>query len=219
VAELLEVSVYANPRSSCRRFLRERARARRRFACRRRVLWRLTLWLSTGRPAVTQASGHAFATTTDRDGGNQYKALAAFLNDGAIVWRRSLQGFTDEFFDVWAQQFSSFARSYYPGEAKILSLDGAKVHLSPAGLLTLLRANVHVIAEPSNMSHILQALDNSSVFGRYSHYPRKWHPCALFSPRYSNAFSRRTSVRRSRFTSDRSHFDRERGCWGSLSQD
>jgi len=34
--------------------LRERARARRRFACRRRVLWRLTLWLSTSRRAVTR---------------------------------------------------------------------------------------------------------------------------------------------------------------------
>ena len=49
----------------------------------------------------------------------------------------------------------------------------------------------------------------------YSHYPRIWHPCALCSPRASNAFSRRTTARRSRFTSDRCHFDRERGCWGS----
>ena len=70
-----------------------------------------------------QASGHAFVTTTDRDGGKKDKALAAFLNDGAIVWRRSPPGFTKEVFDVWAQQFASFARSYYPGEAKILSLD------------------------------------------------------------------------------------------------
>jgi len=114
-----------------------------------------------------QATGHAFVTTTERDGGKQDKALATFLNDGAIVRRRSPPGFTKEVFDVWAQQFASFARSYYPGEAKILSLDGAKVHLSPAGLLTLLRANVHVIAEPSKMPHILQALDNSSAFGRY----------------------------------------------------
>jgi len=49
----------------------------------------------------------------------------------------------------------------------------------------------------------------------YSHYPLTWHPCALCSPRSSNAFSRRTTARRSRFTSDRCHFDRERGCWGS----
>jgi len=41
------------------------------------------------------------------------------------------------------------------------------VHRSPADLPTLLRANMHVIAEPSKMSHILQALDNSSAFGRY----------------------------------------------------
>jgi len=52
-------------------------------------------------------------------------------------------------FNVWCEMFAKFARSYYPEEAKILSLDGAKVHLSPMGLLVLLRSNVHVIAEPS----------------------------------------------------------------------
>jgi len=50
----------------------------------------------------------------------------------------------------------------------------------------------------------------------YSHYP---HPCALCSPRASNAFPRRTTARRSRFTSDRCHFDRERGCWCSWLQE
>jgi len=53
----------------------------------------------------------------------------------------------------------------------------------------------------------------------HSHYPLIWHPCALCSPCASNAFSRRTTARRSRFTSDRCHFDRERGCSGSWSQD
>jgi len=45
-----------------------------------------------------------------------------------------------------------------------------------------------------------------------------WHPCAHCSPRASNAFSRRITARRSGFTSDRCHFVRERGCWGSWSQ-
>lgn len=58
-------------------------------------------------------------------------------------------------------------RSIYPTEAKTLVLDGAKVHLSPTGWLTLLQANVHVGAEPSKMSHIVQELDNPSAFGRY----------------------------------------------------
>jgi len=49
----------------------------------------------------------------------------------------------------------------------------------------------------------------------YSHYPLIWHPCELCSPRPSNAFIRRTTARRSRFTSVRCHFDQERGCWGS----
>jgi len=46
------------------------------------------------------------------------------------------------------------------------------VHLSSTGLPTLLKARVHVVAEPSKMSHILQALDNPSAFGRYQ--PRVW---------------------------------------------
>jgi len=71
-------------------------------------------------------------------------------------------------FDVWASinTFAKFSRSCFPNEDKILSLDGAKVHLSTAGLLTLLRARVHVVAEPSKMSHLLRALDNRSAFGR-----------------------------------------------------
>jgi len=119
-----------------------------------------------------QASGHAFVTTTYRDCGNQGKALAAFLHDGAIVRHRSPPGFTKEVLYVWDQQIASFARSYFPGEAKTFSLDGAKVHLSLAGLLALLRATVHVIAEPSKMSHILQALDISSAIGQYKHKVR-----------------------------------------------
>jgi len=84
-----------------------------------------------------------------------------------VLWRRSPPGFDKVVFDVWAEHFAAFARSNYPQEDKLSSFDGAQVHLSPAGLLTLLRANVHVIAEPSQMSHILQALDNKSAFGRY----------------------------------------------------
>jgi len=75
---------------------------------------------------------------------------------------------------------SSSSRSYYPGEAKILSLDGAIAHLSPEGPLTLLRANVHVVEEPSKMPHILQQLDHSSAVGRYQPKVRsRVHEAAL----------------------------------------
>jgi len=114
-----------------------------------------------------QAPGHGIVTVTGPDGFKKDAALASWLNDGAIVWRRSPPGMEKAVFDVWCEMFSKFSRSYYPEEAKILSLDGAKVHLSPKGLLVLLRSNVNFIAEPSRMSHILQALDNSSAFGRY----------------------------------------------------
>jgi len=97
----------------------------------------------------------------------EYEALAAYLNDGVVVWRRSPPGFDTAVLDVWAEVLAQFACSYFPEEAKILSIDGAKVHHLPSGLLTLLRAKVHVVAEPSRMSHFLQALDNKSAFGRY----------------------------------------------------
>jgi len=114
-----------------------------------------------------QVPGHAFLTKTKQYGTNTVTALSFLLNDGVFVWRWSPAGFDNSVFDVWATMFAKFAQSYFKYEAKLLFLDGAKVHLSPAGLLTLLKANVHVLAEPSKMSHILQALDNPSAFGLY----------------------------------------------------
>jgi len=114
-----------------------------------------------------QTPGHAYVSETEADGSRTEQALSSYLNDGAVVWRRSPPGFDEAVFDVCASTFATFARSYCPDEDKILSLDGAKVQLSTTGLLTLLKARVHVVAEPSKMSHILQALDNPSAFGRY----------------------------------------------------
>jgi len=114
-----------------------------------------------------RVAGHGVVTQTSPEGIKEEKALVSFLNDAAVVWHRSPAGFDKVVFDVWAEHFAAFARSYYPQEDKLLSHDGAKVHLSPAGFLTLLRANVHVIAQPSQMSHILQPLDNKSALGRY----------------------------------------------------
>jgi len=76
-------------------------------------------------------------------------------------------GFDKTVFYVWASAIAKFACSYFPDEDKILSFDGAKVHISTVGLLTLLRARVQEVAEPSKMSHLLQALDSRSAFGRY----------------------------------------------------
>jgi len=64
---------------------------------------------------------------------------------------------------VWAQQFAAFFKSYCPEENKLLALDGAKVHLSAFGLLALVRAKVHLIAEPSKLSHLIKALHNKSA--------------------------------------------------------
>jgi len=86
-----------------------------------------------------QAPGHGIVTVTGPDRFKKDAALASWLNDGTIVWRRSPPGMDKALFDVWCETFAKFARSCYPEEAKILSLDGAKVHLSPKGLLVLLR--------------------------------------------------------------------------------
>lgn len=48
-----------------------------------------------------------------------------------------------------------FASNYYPKEPKLLSVDGAKVHFSVSGLQALVNANIHVIAEPSKLSHLI----------------------------------------------------------------
>ena len=114
-----------------------------------------------------KATEHGVVTETSPEGIKKETALSSFFSDAPVVWSRSPPGFDKVVFDVWAEHFAAFARSYYPQEDKLLSLDGAKIHLFPAGLLTLMRANVHVIAQPSQMSHILQALDNKSAFGRY----------------------------------------------------
>jgi len=112
------------------------------------------------------ASGHAYVQVTE-DGKERKVALASRLNDSAVVVRRDPPGFDRGVFDVWAQQFAAFAKSYYPEENKLLALDGAKVHLSAFGFLALVRAKVHVIAEPSTLSHLIQALDNNSAYGSF----------------------------------------------------
>jgi len=112
------------------------------------------------------ASGHAYVQVTN-DGKERKVALASRLNDSAVVIRRDPSGFDRGVFDVWAQQFASFAKSYYPEENKLLALDGAKVHLSAFGLLVLAWAKVHFIAEPSKLSHVIQALDNKSAYGSF----------------------------------------------------
>lgn len=111
--------------------------------------------------------GHAFVLVSGPDGASRVVPLASLLNDSAVVWRRTPPGFDKNMFDVYAEHIATFMTAYYPEEAKLLGVDGAKVHLSPGGLLTLLRAIVHVIAEPSKMSHALQALHTPSAFGRY----------------------------------------------------
>jgi len=112
--------------------------------------------------------GHAFVTVSHADGGRPDTVpLSSRLQDGAVVVRRTPAGFDKSIFDLFALHFAEFAMNFYPHESKILALDGAKVHLSPKGLTRLLAAGVHVIVEPSKMSHVLQALDSPSAFGRF----------------------------------------------------
>jgi len=82
-----------------------------------------------------KVAGHSVVTETSPEGIKKETALASFLNDAAVVWRRSPPGFDKVVFEVWAEHFAAFVRSYYTQEDKLSSLDGAKVHLSLAGLL------------------------------------------------------------------------------------
>ncbi|KAK1861603.1 hypothetical protein I4F81_004186 [Pyropia yezoensis] len=118
--------------------------------------------------AVVEGSGpgHAFVTVAD-DGGSRQVALASRLKDGRVVVRRKPPGLDKAVFDLFAAMFAKWAKQFFPNEEKLLCLDGAKVHLSMAGLLALQDAKVTVITEPSKTSHVLQALDTPSLFGRF----------------------------------------------------
>jgi len=112
--------------------------------------------------------GHAFVLATPADGSSATSIpLSSRLQEGATVVRRTPAGFEMNIFDLFAAHFASFASNFHPTESKVLALDGAKAHLSPKGLTLLLDAGVHVIVEPSKMSHLLQALDSPSAFGRF----------------------------------------------------
>eukprot|EP00170_Pyropia_yezoensis_P001417 contig_6254_g1421 len=86
--------------------------------------------------AVVEGSGpgHAFVTAAD-DGGFRQVSLASRLNDGAVLARRKPPGFDKAVFDLFAAMFAKWAKQFLPNREKLLCLDGAKVHLSVAGLL------------------------------------------------------------------------------------
>jgi len=112
--------------------------------------------------------GHAFVMVSHADGGRPDTIPLSYrLQDGAVVLRRTQPGFDRSIFDVFALHFAKFAMNFYRYESKILALDGAEVHLSPTGLTRLLAAGVHVFVEPSKISHMLQALDSPTSFGRF----------------------------------------------------
>lgn len=111
--------------------------------------------------------GHTLVRVTRPDGTVQTVPLAKFLNGAAMARRRTPPGSEKSVFDVYVEHMAAFIRAYYSKEAKLLAIDGSKVHLLLGGLLTLLKKNAHVIAEPSKRSHIWQSLDTPSAFGRY----------------------------------------------------
>lgn len=109
--------------------------------------------------------GHAYVTVPD-DGGTRQVTLASRLNDGAMVGMHRLLGFDKAVFDVWAKLRAKWAKEFFSREEKLLCVDVAKVHLSALGLNALQKAKVTVIAETSKTSHLLQARDTPSLFGR-----------------------------------------------------
>ena len=112
--------------------------------------------------------GHAVVRVAPSDGYQAFSIpLSSRLQDRAIFVRRTPAGFDKTIFDLFAAHFSSFAMKFIPNESKVLATDGAKVQNFPTGLTRLLAARVHVIVEPSKLSHLLQALDSPSAFGRF----------------------------------------------------
>jgi len=112
------------------------------------------------------ASGHAYVKVVD-DKGERKVVLASRLNDSAMVVRRDPPGSDKQIFDIWADHIAGFLSNIYPRDNKLVLVDGAKVHLSVPGILTLMKAVVTEVAEPSKLSHLIQALDNNAAFGSF----------------------------------------------------
>ena len=112
------------------------------------------------------ASGHAYVKVVD-DKGERKVVLASRLNDSAMVVRRDPPGSDKQIFDIWADHIAGFLSNIYPRDNKFVLVDGAKVHLSVPGILTLMKAVVTEVAEPSKLSHLIQALDNNAAFGSF----------------------------------------------------
>ena len=93
--------------------------------------------------------------------------LASRLNDSAMVARRDQPGFDKQSSEVCADHIAGFLSNMYPKDNKLVLVDGAKVHLSVPGIITLMKAGATVVAEPSKLSHLLQALDNKAAFGSF----------------------------------------------------
>jgi len=118
------------------------------------------------------ASGHAYVKVAD-DKGEKKVVLASWLNDSAMVVRRDPPGFDKQIFDVWADLIAGFLSNIYSKDNELVLVDGAKVHFSVPGILTLMKAGVTVIAEPSKLSHLIQALDNEAAFGSFQRAIRR----------------------------------------------
>lgn len=102
--------------------------------------------------------GHAHVAET-RDGYYWHVHLASLLNEGAMVLRHKPAGFHGPMVAGFATHVAGCASGYcFFAEAKLLSVDGAKVHVSARRILTLLKARVFVIAELFKLSHRKQAL-------------------------------------------------------------
>jgi len=114
-------------------------------------------------------NGHAVVRVTPSDGSPAFSIpLSSRLQDGAIAVRRTSAGFVKTISDLFAAHFASFAMKCFPNESKVLATDGATVQSFPTGLTRLLDAGVHVIVEPSKLSHLLQALTAPALLGGFN---------------------------------------------------
>lgn len=101
--------------------------------------------------------GHATVRVTQPRGQVDTVVLASFLNDSALVWRRTPRTIRHSFGGGLPERFGARSAAESPWFGH-MGVDGATVHLSPKGLITLLRSKTHVISEPSKMSHICKHL-------------------------------------------------------------
>jgi len=135
---------------------------------------------------VAGNGGRLSFTVEDEGNGKKRRVpLAAYLYEGAEVYRREKPGFDAPLWQVYAAFAARHLQGKCPKEWNLLLMDGCKVHASVVGLKVLHAAKVVVSMFPSHLSHILQALYKDPFLKTNAHARSELRATLPTLPRHS----------------------------------